>query len=84
VDPRAGFSLILLDGAGEVRLGRGGTEEKLSRFDHILVALGPRGPATLATVYLDGAVADRVTVKLAAAAPEPAPAPVVAKAHLKK
>ena len=84
VDPRAGFSLVLLDGAGEIRLGRGGTDEKLARLDHILAALGARGPAALATVYLDGAVADRVTVKLAAAPPEPAPAPVVARAHLKK
>jgi cell division protein FtsQ len=65
VDPRAGFSLVLLDGAGEVRLGRGGTDEKLARLDHIIAALGPRGPAALATVYLDGAVADRVTVRLA-------------------
>jgi cell division protein FtsQ len=65
VDPRAGFSLVLLDGAGEIRLGRGATDEKLSRLDHILGALGPRGPAALATVYLDGAVADRVTVRLA-------------------
>jgi cell division protein FtsQ len=84
VDPRAGFSLVLLDGAGEIRLGRGGTDEKLARLDQILAALGPRGPAALATLYLDGAVADRVTVRLAAAAPEPAPAPVVAKVHLKK
>ena len=38
VDPRAGFSLVLLDGAGEVRLGRGGAEEKLARFDQILAA----------------------------------------------
>jgi cell division protein FtsQ len=65
VDPRMGFSLVLLDGAGEIRLGRGGTEEKLARLDLILAALGPRGPAALATVYLDGAVADRVTVSLA-------------------
>ena len=36
VDPRAGFSLVLLDGAGEVRLGRGGAEEKLARLDRIL------------------------------------------------
>ena len=65
MDPRAGFSLLLLDGAGEIRLGRGGTEEKLARLDHILAALGARGPAALATVYLDGPVADRVTVRMA-------------------
>ena len=64
VDPRSGFSLVLLDGAGEVRLGRGGTEEKLARLDSILKALVPRGPSALATVYLDGAQADRVTLRL--------------------
>jgi cell division protein FtsQ len=66
VDPRVGFSLMLLDGAGEIRLGRGGTEEKLGRLDSILRALVPRGPSALATVYLDGAQADRVTVRLRA------------------
>ena len=64
IDPHAGFSLVLLDGAGEVRLGRGGTDEKLARLDQILRAVGPRGPGALATVYLDGALADRVTVRL--------------------
>jgi cell division protein FtsQ len=84
VDPRAGFSLVLLDGAGEIRLGRGATEEKLARLDQIFGAVGPRGPAALATVYLDGAVADRVTLRLAPGVAEPAPAPVVARAHLKR
>jgi len=64
VDPHSGFSLVLLDGAGEIRLGRGDTDEKLARLDQILTAVGPRGPAALATVYLDGALADRVTVRL--------------------
>ena len=65
IDPRTGFSLVLFDGAGEIRLGRGASEEKLARLDQILAATGPRGPAALATVYLDGALADRVTVRLA-------------------
>lgn len=64
IDPRTGFSLVLLDGAGEIRLGRGAADEKLARLDQILAAAGPRGPAALATVYLDGAVAERVTVRL--------------------
>jgi cell division protein FtsQ len=64
IDPRTGFSLVLLDGAGEIRLGRGAAQEKLGRLDQVLAAAGPRGPAALATVYLDGAVADRVTVRL--------------------
>ena len=69
----------MLDGAGEVRLGRGGTEEKLARFDQILAAAGSRGaPARCRVVYLDGAQADRVTVRLAAGGPEPVQAPNVA------
>jgi len=78
VDPRTGFSLVLLDGAGEVRLGRGGIEEKLSRFDQILGAAGPRGAAGMSVVYLDGAQADRVTVRLAAGSPDPVQPPIVA------
>ena len=65
-DPRIGFSLVLLDGGGEIRLGRGGWEEKLARFDRILGTLDGRGAAALTTVYLDGPLADRVTVRLAA------------------
>jgi cell division protein FtsQ len=75
VDPRSGFSLVLLDGAGEIRLGRGGSDEKLARLDQILAALGGRGPEALATIYLDGAQADRVTVRLASNTPDPTPAP---------
>ena len=51
--------------------GAAATEEKLARLDQILAALGPRGPAALATVYLDGALADRVTVRLAVARAAP-------------
>jgi cell division septal protein FtsQ len=75
IDPRAGFTLVLLDGGGRVLLGRDGFEDKLARLDRMLGALGPRGAAALATVYLDGPAADRVTVRLnpplAVAAPEP-------------
>jgi cell division protein FtsQ len=84
VDPRAGFSLVLLDGAAEVRLGRGGTEEKLARFDQILAATGPHGASGLAVLYLDGAQADRVTIRLAAGGPEPVQPQTVAKVHSKK
>jgi cell division protein FtsQ len=70
VDPRAGYSLVLLDGGGEVRLGRGDWAGKLARFDEILGAVGPRGPAALRAVYLDGPTQDRVAVRLA---PSPAP-----------
>jgi cell division protein FtsQ len=65
VDPRSGFSLVLLDGGGEIRLGRGDFPDKLARLDRIVAALGGRGPAALRTIYLDGPLADRVTVRLA-------------------
>jgi cell division protein FtsQ len=64
VDSRQGFSLVLLDGGGRVRLGRGEVEGKLARMDRIIAALGPRGAAEVSTVYLDGPSADRVTVRL--------------------
>jgi cell division septal protein FtsQ len=67
VDPRSGFSLVLYDGGGEVLLGQGDWAGKLARFDEILGALGPRGPAALRAVHLDGPTQDRVAVRLAPA-----------------
>jgi len=64
VDARLGFSLVLMDGGGQVRLGRGEVDGKLARMDRIMAALGPRGAAGVGTVYLDGPAADRVTVRL--------------------
>jgi cell division septal protein FtsQ len=69
VDARAGYSLVLLEGGGEVRLGRGDWAGKLARFDEILDAVGPRGPAALRAVHLDGPTLDRVAVRLAPPAP---------------
>jgi cell division protein FtsQ len=40
IDPRFGFSLVLLEGGAEIRLGRGETSKKLARFDQILEAVG--------------------------------------------
>jgi cell division septal protein FtsQ len=82
VDTRAGLSLVLFDGSGEIRLGRGELEAKLARFDRIFAALGPRGPAALETVYLDGPLSDRVTVRMVTAAnddPAPPRAPVASE-----
>jgi cell division protein FtsQ len=66
IDPRFGFSLFLLDGGGEIRLGRGSTEDKLARLDEILEAAGPRGLASLRVVHLDGPSRDRVPVRWSA------------------
>lgn len=75
IDPRYGFSLVLFEGGGEIRLGRGEWAHKLARLDDILATLNRRGLATLRTIYLDGAggaAADRVAVKVDA---PPAPPP---------
>jgi cell division protein FtsQ len=64
VDPRAGFTLVLFDGSGEIRLGRGDFPAKLDRLDRIFAALGPRGPSGLSVVYLDGPLSDRVALRL--------------------
>jgi cell division protein FtsQ len=39
IDPRFGFSLILLEGGAEIRLGRGQYSKKLAQFDRILEAV---------------------------------------------
>ncbi|HEY2728508.1 MAG TPA: FtsQ-type POTRA domain-containing protein [Polyangia bacterium] len=65
VDPRSGYSLVLYEGGGEILLGRGDWAGKLARLDEILAALGPRGPAALRAVHLDGPTQDRVAVRLA-------------------
>jgi cell division protein FtsQ len=70
VDPRVGYSLVLYDGGGEILLGRDEWPAKLARLDEILAALGPRGPAALRAVHLEGPSHDRIAVRLA-----PAPAP---------
>ncbi len=64
VDPRSGFSLILFDGSGEVRLGRGDFAAKLARLDRVFAGLGSRGPGALSVVYLDGPLSDRVALRL--------------------
>jgi cell division septal protein FtsQ len=67
VDTRTGFSLILFEGSGEIRIGQGEFGAKLAEFDRIFAALGPRGPAALRTVYLDGPASDRIAVRMATA-----------------
>jgi cell division protein FtsQ len=66
VETRTGFSLILFEGSGEIRIGQGNFEAKLAQFDRIFAALGPRSPAALRTVYLDGPLSDRVSLQMAA------------------
>jgi len=67
VDTRIGFSLVLLEGSGEIRIGQGDFDAKLAQFDRIFAALGPRSPAALRTVYLDGPLSERVALRMAGA-----------------
>jgi cell division protein FtsQ len=64
IDPRFGFSLVLFDGGGEIRFGRGDTAAKLARLDRIVAALGPHGAAAVRAVHLEGDAKDRVTLLL--------------------
>jgi cell division protein FtsQ len=73
LDARTGFTAVLLDGGGEIRLGRGEWERKLAALDRILSAIGPRGPAALVTVFLDSAPSERVTLRLKPSAAPPPP-----------
>ncbi len=73
LDARTGFTAVLLDGGGEIRLGRGEWERKLAALDRILGAIGPRGPAALTTVFLDSAPSERVTLRLKPSAAPPPP-----------
>ena len=70
VDTRTGFSLILFEGSGEIRIGQGDFGAKLAQFDRIFAALGPRSPVALRTVYLDGPLSDRVAIRMAETATE--------------
>ncbi|HXU79994.1 MAG TPA: FtsQ-type POTRA domain-containing protein [Polyangia bacterium] len=70
IDLRFGFSLFLLDGGAEVRLGRGDFSKKLARLDQIFddVKVSP-GMRALRVVHLDHLDGDgnRVTVGFAQA-----------------
>jgi len=73
LDARTGFTAVLLDGGGEIRLGRGEWDRKLAALDRILAAIGPQGPAALTTVFLDSAPSERVTLRLKPSATPPPP-----------
>jgi cell division protein FtsQ len=72
IDPRLGFTVFLLEGGVEVRLGRGDYDRKLGFLDRIIDAVAAGGGraaiARLRVVHLDGGASGRVPVELA---PEP-------------
>jgi cell division protein FtsQ len=85
IDPGFGFSLFLLDGGAEIRLGRGNYGKKLAQLDQILEAVAAKemgGLSALKIVHLDLPASDRVPVLLRAGDKEPSapPKPAAAKA----
>ncbi len=68
IDMRFGFTLFLLDGGGEIRLGRGEYNKKLARLDQIFEAVRTGGSSDvrdIRLVHLDVASGDKVPVRLA-------------------
>jgi hypothetical protein len=69
VDAHSGYTLVLYEGGGQIRLGRDGFPEKLARLDAILADLAagpPGGLVALRVVHLDGPAIDRVPIRFAA------------------
>jgi cell division protein FtsQ len=66
MSPRYGFTLFLLEGGAEIRLGRKDYERKLARLDQIFEAVKASGsdPTTVRVVHLDGTDLRRVPVRL--------------------
>lgn len=66
IDPPAGFTLYLLTGGGEIRLGRGDYGKKLAQLDRILEAVKNDGNRSdmIRVVHLDGTGGNRVPVRL--------------------
>jgi cell division protein FtsQ len=66
--PRYGFSLFLLEGGAEIRLGRGQYDRKLASLDRILEAVTSNGASwsTVRVVHLDGTDLGRITVQTGA------------------
>jgi cell division protein FtsQ len=75
IEPRHGFTVFLLDGGAEVRLGRGDYERKLASLDRILAAVKASGAgvAAIRVVHLDGANANHVPVRMSTEATGLAP-----------
>jgi cell division protein FtsQ len=67
IDPGFGFSLLLLDGGAEIRLGRGNYSKKLAQLDQIFDAVRAKemgGLAALKIVHLDLPESERIPVLL--------------------
>jgi cell division protein FtsQ len=78
IDPSLGFSLLLLEGGAEIRLGRGNYSKKLAQLDQILEAVMAKemgGLSVLRIVHLDLPESGRIPVLLRASGEEPSTPP---------
>jgi hypothetical protein len=61
IEPSFGFSLFLLEGGAEIRLGRGNYSKKLALFDQILESVGAK---EIRIVHLDLPESGKIPVLL--------------------
>jgi cell division protein FtsQ len=66
LSPRYGFTVFLLDGGAEIRLGRGDYDRKLARLDQIFEAVEASGAdgSAVRVVHLDGGNLSKISVGL--------------------
>ena len=66
LSPRYGFTVFLLDGGAEIRLGRGDYDRKLARLDQIFEAVEANGAdgRAVRVVHLDGGNLSKISVGL--------------------
>jgi hypothetical protein len=66
LSPRYGFTVFLLDGGAEIRLGRGDYDRKLARLDQIFEAVEANGADgnAVRVVHLDGGNLSKISVGL--------------------
>jgi cell division protein FtsQ len=66
LNPRYGFTVFLLEGGAEIRLGRGDYDRKLARLDQIFEAVQASGAdgSAVRVVHLDGGDLGKISVGL--------------------
>jgi cell division protein FtsQ len=87
IDPGFGFSLFLLEGGAEIRLGQGNYTKKLAQLDQILEAVLAKdmgGLPSLRIVHLDLPESGRIPVLLRTASAESSTPPKAASAKIAK
>lgn len=87
IDPGFGFSLLLLEGGAEIRLGQGNYSKKLAQLDQILEAVVAKemgGLSALRIVHLDLPESGRIPVLLRTGSAESSTPPKAAFAKIAK